>query len=208
MQQSSRPGLKHQEIVGFTQQGRAGLGWGAAPKTLSKPTKKYRKDLVISEVARMDEESYKIIAVSQQQQGRCTTWEAVTNRTITWADMWRTPQARLSFWIRATYDTLPSPQNVYTWYGTEGPCHPYNFANPNLKHILSGCKTTLSQGRFRWRHDRVLHKLAEVLETRKQEQPTHSPEVDPVYLAREQSKKLHQDRTVPSVTRRRVAASS
>lgn len=83
----ARHWLKHQEIVGFTQQGRAGLGWGAAPKRWSKATKKETKDLVIFEVVRMEEERHKTTVVSQQQQGRQTTWEAVTNRTITWADL-------------------------------------------------------------------------------------------------------------------------
>ena len=174
--------LKHQEIVGFTQSGRSGLGWAAAPKSWSKATKKERKDLVISEVAKMEEETYKITAVSQQQQGRWTTWEAVTNRTITWADMWRTPQARLSFRIRATYDNLPSPRNLLTWFGTEEPCHLCSSPNPNLKHILSGCKTALSQGRYRWRHDKVLRKLAETLEARRQQVNRENPPTSPKWI--------------------------
>ncbi len=122
---------------------------------------------MISEVVKIEEESYKIKAVSQQQQGRWTTWEAVVNRTISWADMWRMPQARLSFTIRATYNTLPSPQNLHLWYGTEETCHLCSSSNPSLQHILSGCKAALTQGRFRWCHDRVLCKLAEILEARR-----------------------------------------
>lgn len=33
-----------------------------------------------------------------------------------------------------------------------------------MVHILSGCKTTLSQGKYRWRHDKVLAALANILE--------------------------------------------
>ena len=29
-----------------------------------------------------------------------------------------------------------------------------------LNHILSGCKIALAQGRYKWRHDKVLHELA------------------------------------------------
>ncbi len=101
--------LKHQEVMGAVQSGRAGLGWGPATKKWSKASAKERQDLVISEVRRMEEESHRIKAVGQSQQGRWTTWEAVTKRSVTWADMWRIPQARLSFMIRAMYDTLPSP---------------------------------------------------------------------------------------------------
>lgn len=124
---------------------------------------------MISEVRREAEEGYKVVAVTQSQQGRWTTWEAVADRSITWSDLWKLPQARLSFLIRATYDTLPSPQNLHRWYGTEEPCQLCGHQSPSLQHILSGCKTALTQGRYRWRHDKVLRKLAEAIETRRLE---------------------------------------
>ena len=34
----------------------------------------------------------------------------------------------------------------------------------SARHILSGCQTALSQGRYRWRHDQVLGELAHTLE--------------------------------------------
>lgn len=141
----------------------------------SKANAKERKNLVISEVVRMKEESYKVKAVGQYHQGRWSTWEAVVNRSITWADMWRIPQAWLSFLIRGTYDTLPSSQNISTWYGTEESCHLCHSQNPSLKHILSSCRTALTQGRYRWRHDRVLRKLVEILEARRLEVNKASP---------------------------------
>ncbi|KAK0153977.1 hypothetical protein N1851_003944 [Merluccius polli] len=161
--------LMHREIVGRTQSGRAGLGWGTAPKFWSKATRKERKDLVIVEVVRSEEEQYKVRALSQRQQGRWTTWEGVVDRTIKWSDMWKMPQARLSFLIRATYDTLPSPSNLSRWYGSEENCQLCNAPNPSLQHILSSCKTALAQGWYRWRHNQVLWKLAEVLEARRLE---------------------------------------
>lgn len=33
-----------------------------------------------------------------------------------------------------------------------------------MAHILSGCKTALTQGRYRWRHDKMLAVLADILE--------------------------------------------
>lgn len=108
-------------------------------------------------------------AVTQGQQGRWTTWEGVASREINWADFWKLPQARLSFLIRATYDTLPSPRNLHQWLGTEQTCNLCGNINATLQHILSGCNIALTQGRFRWRHDQVLRKMAEVVETRRQE---------------------------------------
>ncbi|CAJ1066394.1 hypothetical protein F2P79_020824%2C partial [Xyrichtys novacula] len=50
------------------------------------------------------------------------------------------------------------------WFGSEGCCSLCNTPNATLQHILSGCEIALSQGCYRWRHNRVLRKLAEVLE--------------------------------------------
>ncbi|XP_077382825.1 5-azacytidine-induced protein 2 isoform X1 [Festucalex cinctus] len=156
--------LHHQEILGRVQAGRAGLGWGEAPRFWSKANRKEQKQMVVAEVARMEEERYKIKAVSQGRQGSWTTWEGVVNRNISWSDLWKIPQARISFLIRATYDTLPCPRNLHHWFGNEEYCSLCSAPNASLQHILSGCKTALSQGRYRWRHDQVLRKLAEVLE--------------------------------------------
>lgn len=54
--------------------------------------------------------------------------------------------ARLSFLIRATYDLLPTPKNLKQWYGEDPVCHLCQTPAP-LSHILTGCATSLSQGR-------------------------------------------------------------
>ncbi len=160
--------LQHQEIVGRVQKGRAGLGWGEAPLFWSRANHKERKEMAVAEVTKMEEERYRIKAVSQCRQGSWTTWERVVNRNITWSDLWKIPQARLSFLIQSTYDTLPCPRNLHQWFGSEEDCTLCNTPNANLQHILSNCKIALSQGRYRWLHDQVMRKLAEVLEGRRQ----------------------------------------
>lgn len=57
--------------------------WAPTQKMRSKATKKERKELVVSEVITMEDESLGIKAVGQRQQGRWTTWEAVVNKAIT-----------------------------------------------------------------------------------------------------------------------------
>ena len=70
---------------------------------------------------------------------------------------------RLSFIIRATYDVLPTPANLHQWYGEDPGC-----AMPaSLRHILTGCKTSLTQGRNTWRHNQVLKILASTLEDKR-----------------------------------------
>ena len=54
-------------VVGRVQAGRAGLGWGEAPRFWSKAHRKERKEMVVAEVMRMEEDRYKIKAVSQGQ---------------------------------------------------------------------------------------------------------------------------------------------
>lgn len=46
---------QHQEIVRWFQQCKAGLGWAQAPSLWSKATTKERKELVISDVIRLED---------------------------------------------------------------------------------------------------------------------------------------------------------
>lgn len=39
------------------------------------------------------------------------------NQCTTWANIWRMPQSRLSFLLRATYNTLPCTNNLWLCYG-------------------------------------------------------------------------------------------
>lgn len=74
--------------------------------------------------------------------------------------------SRLSFVIRATYDLLPTPQNLKQWFG-ENPAFSLCQALASLRHILTGCTTSLTQGRYTWRHNQVLRQLASILEQRR-----------------------------------------
>ncbi|KAG5277490.1 hypothetical protein AALO_G00118230 [Alosa alosa] len=121
---------------------------------------------VINKLRHQEEAARCATAVSQAQQGRWTKWEGVERRNITWSDLWSMESNRLSFIIRATYDVLPSPTNLHVWYGEDPAC--LQCAAPAiLKHILVGCKTSLTQGRYTWRHNQVLKCLAAELENRR-----------------------------------------
>lgn len=121
--------------------------------------------MVVTEVTRMEEDKLLVKSVGQCQQGQWTEWEGILPRAVGWNDLWKMPQARLSYLIRATYDTLPSQSNLARWYGAEESCDLCGTAPGNLYHILCGCWTALVQGRYRWRHDQVLRKLAEHTES-------------------------------------------
>lgn len=87
--------LQHKEVRGRVQHNRAGLGWGGPSQFWSTATKEQRKTMVVEEVARVDQERYLIKAVSQGKKGAWTRWEDTTSRVVSWADVWRTPQAQL-----------------------------------------------------------------------------------------------------------------
>ncbi|KAJ8409931.1 hypothetical protein AAFF_G00209720 [Aldrovandia affinis] len=73
---------------------------------------------------------------------------------------------QISFIIRATYDVLPTPKNLHQWLGEDPSCALCQ-TPATLRHILTGCKTSLSQGRYTWRHNQVLRQLAITLEGRR-----------------------------------------
>ncbi len=96
--------LKHSEIVGRVQEGRAGLGRSETPLFWSKASKEERRAMVVAEVTRTEQERLNIKTVSQSRQGGWMSWEGVTDRHLSWSDLWKIPQARISFLIRSTYD--------------------------------------------------------------------------------------------------------
>ena len=77
--------------------------------------------------------------------------------------------------LKAVYDVLPSPSNLYTWNLSESPNCPLCSKPANLKHILSGCLIALQQGRYRWMHDQTLavipHHLQMALDMQNKKKP-------------------------------------
>ena len=82
-------------------------------------------------------------------------------------------QFRISFLLRPVYDTLPSPVNLHQCGLVEDPTCKLCSKRGTMAHILPGCQVALTQGRYRWRHDKVLRELADVLEAeRRRKRPT------------------------------------
>ena len=67
--------------------------------------------------------------------------------------------------------TISCPQ-TQIWYGGErkrDPTCPLCQGRQTTEHVLSSCKIALSQGRYTWRHNRVLQELAAIISTAKGE---------------------------------------
>ncbi|GFO06785.1 reverse transcriptase [Plakobranchus ocellatus] len=76
---------------------------------------------------------------------------------------------RISFLIRSVYDLVPSNANLVRWGKKDDPTCPLCQGRQTTEHVLSSCKVALSQGRYTWRHNRVLQELASVMSTAKEE---------------------------------------
>ncbi|XP_057673103.1 uncharacterized protein LOC130904394 [Corythoichthys intestinalis] len=171
--------LKLKDIMGNPCIGRQGLGsthfqqWGKA-------NLRQRSHMVQAEVRHLEEERRRARAVELGLQGAWTKWD-LPERKITWAELWRLEPFRISFLLRAVYDTLPSPSNLYRWGMREDPSCRLCGGRGTMAHILAGCKTALSQGRYRWRHDKVLQALADILEwervKKRQTKARHMPAI-------------------------------
>ena len=65
-----------------------------------------------------------------------------------------TTESRIKFLTRTVYDLLQTPASKNKWYEEDERCNLCN-ERGTLNHILVGCKTTLSQGRYTWRHNKL-----------------------------------------------------
>ena len=102
------------------------------------------------------------------------TWTGVTERKVTWNDIWRASSYSLKFWMSSVYDLLPTPVNLQLWGKREDAACGLCGRRASLEHILSSCKTALTQGRYRWRHDQVLKEIAQGLDEARKKGKTTS----------------------------------
>ncbi|KAL4008469.1 hypothetical protein ACER0C_002321 [Sarotherodon galilaeus] len=152
--------LQQRVIVGAVAQGRAGLGSSRTPN-YNKAQGKEKRSLILEEVRAGVEEKRTSQVVQLRQQGAWTRWEQAVERKVTWNELWKAEPQRIKFLIRAVYDVLPSPSNLFTWGKVETPGCLLCQKRGTLEHILSCCPKALAQGRYRWRHDQVFKAVAD-----------------------------------------------
>ena len=185
--------LKIKEVIGQTQSDRKGLGSSTA-KWWSKAEGKEKRDMVINEI-RLNEDSRRIQkAVQQPQQAQWTNWDNALQKSLTWNEIWHMAPLRISFLIRSVYDLLPSNANLVRWGKKEDPTCPLCQGRQTTEHVLSSCRIALSQGRYTWRHNRVLQELAAIISTAKGE--TTLPNTNALIFTTEGGAKSWQGRPV------------
>ena len=131
--------------------------------------------MVQKEIRAVEEEGRQAKAVAMKQQGSWTQWDSVRGRSLSWKDIWNMEGHRIKFLLSSVYDVLPTPTNLQRWRLTEDPFCVQCRRPANLEHILSSCRVGLTEGRFRWRHDQVLARLADGLE-KERKQTRHKME--------------------------------
>ncbi|XP_035658193.1 uncharacterized protein LOC118403564 [Branchiostoma floridae] len=179
---------QHKDLVGSVQVGRTGFDWGKKDQRWKSANPNERRQLLIQEVRRMEEERRRVVAVGQRQQGAWLNWEGAVERRLSWSDLWSMQNARLSFLLRSVYDVLPSPYNLTRWYKNEESCQLCGRAQADLKHILSNCNIALQQGRYTWRHNKVLRLIAVMLEEVRKKAKGATARIQPIQFVREGQK--------------------
>lgn len=140
--------LHHRDLVGVVAHGRAGLGMFQTPPWHRECKGKEERGQIQEVVRTAVEDGRTSRAAGLRQQGAWTRWEHAMDRKITWTDLWQTEPHHISFLIRAVYDVLPCPSNLFTWGKVETPnCHLYS-GSRTLEHILSSCPKVLGQGHY------------------------------------------------------------
>ena len=123
--------------------------------------------------------------VQQSQQGQWTNWDEILQKFITWNNIWQMAPLRLSFLIRS----------LFKWKKESDPACPLcNDKLQTLEHDLSSCKTALCNGRYTWRHNRILDELVRIIKNYMKSEPTISTpkflaEGGKIYAGSKQTKK-------------------
>ena len=154
--------LKHQEISGIGNRGKEGVGF-TERKYYSKVDKKERRKLIVSKVRAKEEQQRMVKLSNLGKQSRLMSWE-VEERRINQEELWKMSETRLKFLVKSVYDLLPTPQNKNVWFNTEENTCSLCGGRGTLNHILNSCPVALGQGRYTYRHDKVLRVLAGLLE--------------------------------------------
>ena len=156
--------LRMKEIVGIPNKGKEGLGMNPR-KYYGSSTKKERRGMVVDMVREAEEDKRRVKMASLANQGAHTRWE-VPERKLSHKEIISTSETMLKFLVMSVYDVLPTPANKNKWYNSEEVCKLCG-GNGTWIHIVSGCEVALAQGRYRWRHDQVLHQIALCVEAKR-----------------------------------------
>ena len=141
---------------------RAGIGFGEWKKPWEKLTEREKEKAIMERVKENIDQERQTQYGTLEMQSRWVGWrEEVLALDMSWNNMFKMGDSMVGFALRAVYGTLTTPAMSSKWNESEdGTCKLCNSGNPGtIRHILSGCQVSLRQGRYRWRHDKVLKQI-------------------------------------------------
>ena len=184
--QDANCSLRIKDVVGTIARGKLGLGhYGNKQWSTAEPIDKRR--MVIAEVKKQEEDLRHVKAVSLVSQGAWVNWEGIERRPTSLGDLLCKPESSLSFFLRAVSDTLPSNTNLVRWGKLDDPtCLLCQTRPATLNHVLSSCHKALSEGRYTWRHNKVLRVIGNELNSLISEEiKVRSPQLQQMDFVRE-----------------------
>ena len=165
--ESAKSRLRLAKIGGQVQQGRHGVGFGRKIERRQRCSVEQSVRKEIAEVVgKVEDEKLFVKAVQQSIQGQWTKWQNFTKRDLSWNSLLKESPRLVSFGLGVTFDTLASPKNFKRWGLVDvDSCNLCDAVSCGIKHVLSGCPVSLSDGRYRKRHNAVLKVVAHHLQT-------------------------------------------
>ena len=104
------------------------------------------------------------------KQGKLLELANIQKNDLTWKSyIFNLKKNTLKFVLNSTLDTLPSNSNLFQWGKAPSDKCKNCGGRETTSHILVGCPTSLNQGRFTYRHDNILHYVANSLDKSKYE---------------------------------------
>jgi len=102
---------------------------------------------------------------SYTKQGDFLSLASKMDSDITWKSyIYNLPRGTLKFILNASINTLPTLNNLKQWGKITSDKCPHCDNKETLFHVLNGCKISLEQGRYTWRHDNLINYLYKVMQ--------------------------------------------
>ena len=92
--------------------------------------------------------------------------QSILNLTSAWSSVQRKlPKNIFNFSIKYINNTLPTRSNLHKWGLSPTSDCSFCSQSESLLHVIAGCQNYLTQGRFTWRHDSILHFIAKAFQS-------------------------------------------
>jgi hypothetical protein len=159
----------------------------------------HRKD-IIGKVKEQQNEELKIKAVRQSVQGAWLSWTDFIKRDVSWKYAFTADSKLLKFCIGVTYNTKGTPNNLALWGLIEkAECKLCHQDSCGLRHILSGCVFALTQGRYDFRHNCVLRKIAHGIQDFLQNKKVVSKGIKQIHFVRSSDEPVVKKKRKPTL---------